>query len=99
MHRLSHHAAPGVDQGAKLLLDGRGVKVPKYPRGNFLGPTLLGGVRPGMACYDEEIFGPVLVCLEVSGHAVGATPARLCCSNARPQQRPFGTCQGSRPGF
>lgn len=53
-----------VDQGAKLLLDGRGVVVPKYPRGNFLGPTLLGGVTPGMACWDEEIFGPVLVCLE-----------------------------------
>ncbi|KIZ05257.1 methylmalonate-semialdehyde dehydrogenase [Monoraphidium neglectum] len=53
-----------VEQGAQLLLDGRGVKVPKYPRGNFVGPTLLGGVRPGMACYDEEIFGPVLVCLE-----------------------------------
>jgi malonate-semialdehyde dehydrogenase (acetylating)/methylmalonate-semialdehyde dehydrogenase len=53
-----------VDQGAKLLLDGRGVKVPKYPRGNFLGPTLLGGVAPGMECYDQEVFGPVLVCLD-----------------------------------
>ena len=56
-----------MEQGAQLLLDGRGVVVPKYPRGNFLGPTLLGGVQPGMACYDEEVFGPVLVCLEVRG--------------------------------
>jgi malonate-semialdehyde dehydrogenase (acetylating)/methylmalonate-semialdehyde dehydrogenase len=54
-----------VDEGAKLLLDGRGVKVAKYPRGNFLGPTLLGGVTPSMMGYREEIFGPVLVCLEV----------------------------------
>ncbi|KAI8469036.1 MAG: Aldehyde/histidinol dehydrogenase [Monoraphidium minutum] len=53
-----------VAQGAQLLLDGRGVAVPKYPRGNFLGPTLLAGVQPGMAGYDDEIFGPVLVCLD-----------------------------------
>lgn len=54
-----------MEQGAQLLLDGRGVVVPKYPRGNFLGPTLLGGVTPDMDCYSVEIFGPVLVCLEV----------------------------------
>ena len=34
------------------------------PAGNFVGPTLLAGVQPGMQCYQEEIFGPVLVCLE-----------------------------------
>lgn len=32
--------------------------------GNFVGPTLLTGVTPGMECYEEEIFGPVLVCLD-----------------------------------
>ncbi len=51
---------------AQLLLDGRGVQVPGYERGNFVGPTLLGGVTPDMECYREEIFGPVLCCLEVS---------------------------------
>jgi len=56
----------GVDQGAQLLLDGRGVKVPGYEKGNFLGPTLLAGCKPGMECYDEEIFGPVLCCSEVN---------------------------------
>lgn len=56
--------ATSVAEGAQLLLDGRGVQVPKYPRGNFLGPTVLAGVTPGMAAYREEIFGPVLVCLE-----------------------------------
>ena len=32
--------------------------------GNFIGPTLLASVRPSMRCYQEEIFGPVLVALE-----------------------------------
>jgi len=53
----------GVKQGAKLVLDGRGVKVPKYPKGNFVGPTILTEVRPNMECYQEEIFGPVLLCM------------------------------------
>ena len=52
-------------QGAEILLDGRGVKVPGYESGNFMGPTLISGVKPSMECYSEEIFGPVLVCLEV----------------------------------
>jgi len=55
----------GVDDGATLLLDGRGYKPPKYPNGNFVGPTILSNVKPNMRCYKEEIFGPVLVCLEV----------------------------------
>jgi len=55
-----------VDEGATLLLDGRGVSVPGYPNGNFVGPTVISGVKPHMKCYTEEIFGPVLVCLEVA---------------------------------
>ena len=51
----------GVDGGAELLLDGRGVVVPGYEGGNWLGPTLLRGVAPGNPAYDQEIFGPVLV--------------------------------------
>ncbi len=57
-------------QGAKLLLDGRGVKVPGFESGNFLGPSLLSGVKPNMECYKEEIFGPVLVCLEVNSSSI-----------------------------
>lgn len=53
----------GVDEGATLLLDGRGVKVPGFEKGNFVGPTILTNVTPSMKCYQEEIFGPVLVCL------------------------------------
>jgi malonate-semialdehyde dehydrogenase (acetylating) / methylmalonate-semialdehyde dehydrogenase len=50
----------GVKQGARLDLDGRDPVVPEYPKGNFVGPTILSGVRPGMAVYKEEVFGPVL---------------------------------------
>lgn len=46
---------------AKLLLDGRGVKVEGYPNGNFVGATVIDNVRPGMTVYDDEIFGPVMV--------------------------------------
>jgi len=53
-----------IKQGAKCLLDGRGVSVNGYEKGNFLGPTLLTDVTPDMECYHEEIFGPVLVCLK-----------------------------------
>lgn len=55
----------GVKQGAKLVLDGRGVKVSGFEKGNFVGPTILTDVQPSMECYKEEIFGPVLVCLSV----------------------------------
>ncbi|KDO18109.1 methylmalonate-semialdehyde dehydrogenase [Saprolegnia parasitica CBS 223.65] len=55
----------GVDAGAELLLDGRNVKVPKYPNGNFVGPTLLNNVDISNPSYVEELFGPVLVCNSV----------------------------------
>lgn len=55
----------GVDAGAQLLLDGRGITVPGYEKGNFVGPTILHQVDPSMKCYTEEIFGPVLVSMEV----------------------------------
>jgi malonate-semialdehyde dehydrogenase (acetylating)/methylmalonate-semialdehyde dehydrogenase len=55
----------GVKEGAKLELDGRKVSVPKYPNGNFVGPTVIKNVTPSMKCYTEEIFGPVLICLSV----------------------------------
>ncbi|MNO38020.1 Methylmalonate-semialdehyde dehydrogenase [acylating] [compost metagenome] len=55
----------GVKQGAKLELDGRGVKVAGYEEGNFIGPTLFSGVKTDMDIYTKEIFGPVLVVVEV----------------------------------
>uniref|UniRef100_A0A1A9W8R5 Probable methylmalonate-semialdehyde/malonate-semialdehyde dehydrogenase [acylating], mitochondrial n=1 Tax=Glossina brevipalpis TaxID=37001 RepID=A0A1A9W8R5_9MUSC len=54
----------GVKEGAKLVLDGRNIKVPGSEKGNFVGPTILTNVTPKMKCYTEEIFGPVLVILD-----------------------------------
>ncbi|KAI9143101.1 Aldehyde/histidinol dehydrogenase [Paraphysoderma sedebokerense] len=51
------------EEGAEIVLDGRGIKVPKYPNGNFVGPTIISNVTTDMTCYKEEIFGPVMVCL------------------------------------
>lgn len=53
----------GVKEGAKLVLDGRGIKVSGYEKGNFVGPTILTDVKTNMKCYKEEIFGPVLIVL------------------------------------
>ncbi len=49
----------GVDEGATLVLDGRGAKVPGYEDGYFVGPTILDHVKPGSFVGEEEIFGPV----------------------------------------
>jgi malonate-semialdehyde dehydrogenase (acetylating)/methylmalonate-semialdehyde dehydrogenase len=51
----------GVDEGAKLVLDGRRPSIPGHPDGFFVGPTLFDAVTPAMTVYREEIFGPVLV--------------------------------------
>jgi len=50
----------GVSEGAKLILDGRSYKNPKYPNGNYLGPSIFDEVKPDMVIAKEEIFGPVL---------------------------------------
>lgn len=57
--------AQGKAEGAECLVDGSDCTVEGYPDGNWVGPTLFRGVTPQMAIYREEIFGPVLVCIEV----------------------------------
>ena len=47
-------------EGGKILLDGRDIKVEAYPDGNFVGPTII-EAETTMKCYEEEIFGPVLI--------------------------------------
>lgn len=51
-------------EGAQVPLDGSNITVPGFENGNFVGPTILAGVKPNMTCYREEIFGPVLVVME-----------------------------------
>src|SRR5688572_24787651 len=55
----------GEREGAKLVVDGRGFKLPGAERGFFLGGTLFDGVDPKMSIYREEIFGPVLSVVRV----------------------------------
>ena len=50
----------GIADGAVIELDGRKPSVPGFEKGNFVGPTVFSGVKPGMAIYDQEVFGPVL---------------------------------------
>jgi len=64
--RVEGYIASGIEQGATLELDGRRPAVPGFENGNFVGPTIFSGVKPGMRIYDEEIFGPVLVILEAA---------------------------------
>jgi malonate-semialdehyde dehydrogenase (acetylating)/methylmalonate-semialdehyde dehydrogenase len=55
----------GVEEGAKLLLDGRQKKVAEYPEGYFIGPTIFSDVKPDMTIARDEIFGPVLGIIHV----------------------------------
>ncbi|XP_060167966.1 methylmalonate-semialdehyde dehydrogenase [acylating], mitochondrial isoform X1 [Lycium barbarum] len=64
--RVCRLVQSGIDDGAKLLLDGRDIVVPGYEKGNFVGPTILSDVTPDMECYKEEIFGPVLICMQAN---------------------------------
>jgi malonate-semialdehyde dehydrogenase (acetylating) / methylmalonate-semialdehyde dehydrogenase len=50
----------GVDEGAELVVDGRGFKLQGHEEGFFIGPTLFDHVTTSMEAYKEEIFGPVL---------------------------------------
>ncbi|WP_294195272.1 CoA-acylating methylmalonate-semialdehyde dehydrogenase [uncultured Cloacibacillus sp.] len=58
--RVTGWIEKGVEEGAKLVLDGRNIVVPGYENGFYLGPTIFDHVTPGMTIGDEEIFGPVL---------------------------------------
>ncbi|KAM0511338.1 hypothetical protein ACHAPE_010004 [Trichoderma viride] len=63
--RIEGLIASAEKEGAKILLDGRGFAPSKYPNGNFIAPTIITDVTTDMTCYKQEIFGPVLVCLNV----------------------------------
>ncbi len=58
--RVEHYIQMGKDEGAELLVDGRGYQLQGYEKGFFIGPTLFDRVEPHMQSYQEEIFGPVL---------------------------------------
>jgi malonate-semialdehyde dehydrogenase (acetylating)/methylmalonate-semialdehyde dehydrogenase len=66
--KVKGYVAGAEDEGATLVVDGReGVPA----EGFFLNPSLIDRVRPGMRCYDDEIFGPVLTVTRISGYKEG----------------------------
>ena len=58
--KIAGYIQTGVDDGAELVVDGRGFKLQGYEKGFFIGPSLFDNVKTGMKTYNEEIFGPVL---------------------------------------
>nr|WP_175799161.1 CoA-acylating methylmalonate-semialdehyde dehydrogenase [Burkholderia anthina] len=69
LKRIEGYIDIGVQEGAKLVVDGRGLKVPGHEQGFFTGGTLFDNVTTDMRIYKEEIFGPVLACVRVKDFA------------------------------
>ena len=63
--RIEGYVALGVEEGAELVVDGRGLTVAGREGGFFTGATLFDHVTPAMRIHQEEIFGPVLACVRV----------------------------------
>jgi malonate-semialdehyde dehydrogenase (acetylating) / methylmalonate-semialdehyde dehydrogenase len=68
--RVAAHLDKAVAEGATLTVDGRLDPAMKSD-GFFLGPSIIDNAKPGMACYDQEIFGPVLSVVRVPTYAEG----------------------------
>ena len=58
--KIEGYIQMGVDEGAELVVDGRGFSLQGHEDGFFVGPTLFDRVKPEMKSYQDEIFGPVL---------------------------------------
>jgi len=68
--RVAGHLSTAVEEGATLAVDGRADSAVQSS-GFFLGPSLIDNAKPGMRCYDTEIFGPVLSVVRVATYAEG----------------------------
>ena len=69
LERIEGYIGLGVEEGANLVVDGRGLKVAGHENGFFTGGTLFDHVTPSMRIYKEEIFGPVLSCVRAKDFA------------------------------
>lgn len=67
LERVKDYVALGVQEGARLRVDGRGFKMQGYENGFYMGGCLFDEVRPDMRIYKEEIFGPVLSVVRARG--------------------------------
>ncbi|MGB0209694.1 MAG: CoA-acylating methylmalonate-semialdehyde dehydrogenase [Ilumatobacteraceae bacterium] len=66
--KVEGYIAGAGDEGATVVVDGRRAE---GSAGYFVDPTLIDNVTPGMKCYDDEIFGPVLSVVRVKGYEDG----------------------------
>jgi malonate-semialdehyde dehydrogenase (acetylating)/methylmalonate-semialdehyde dehydrogenase len=64
--RIERYITEAEEQGATILVDGRGYTVPGKEKGTYVGPTVIDHVRPGMAIASEEVFGPVISIMRVA---------------------------------
>ncbi len=69
LDRITGCIEQGVAEGAQLVVDGRGLQVPGFEQGFWLGGTLFDYVTPAMRLHQEEIFGPVLCVVRVPDFA------------------------------
>ena len=67
--KVTGYIKTGIDEGAKLVVDGRGLVVKGHEKGFFLGGCLFDHVKPDMTIYKEEIFGPVLCVVRAKNYA------------------------------
>jgi malonate-semialdehyde dehydrogenase (acetylating)/methylmalonate-semialdehyde dehydrogenase len=75
LDKVRSYIGAGVEEGAKLLVDGRGFKMQGYENGFYLGGCLFDHVTPDMRIYKEEIFGPVLSVVRANAYE---DALRLC---------------------
>jgi malonate-semialdehyde dehydrogenase (acetylating)/methylmalonate-semialdehyde dehydrogenase len=68
LNRVKGHINTGIEEGAKLLVDGRDFKMQGFEDGYFIGGTLFDHVTPDMKIYKEEIFGPVLTVVRADNY-------------------------------
>ena len=89
--RVRGYVELGLEEGADLVVDGRGLEVPGHEDGFFLGACLFDNVKPDMQIYADEIFGPVLCVVRAKGmqEAMDLTDAHECGN---------GTCIFTRDG-
>jgi len=84
LERIERYIEVGIEQGAELVVDGRGLHVAGHGHGFFTGATLFDRVAPRMTIYREEIFGPVLSCVRVEDfdHALSLVNAHPLANGA-----------------
>lgn len=71
--KVSKWIEKGIEEGAEIVLDGRGVVVEGFENGFYMGPTIMDHVKPGMTVGDQEIFGPVVCIKRVKDFEEGIT--------------------------